>query len=79
MTIIVRRAIVADAELVSALNADVQAIHAAALPWRFKPPGPESFPPAEASVLLSKSDHLVFIGEVASEAVGRRFLQGDQP
>jgi hypothetical protein len=70
MTIIVRRAIVADAESVSALNADVQAIHAAALPWRFKPPGPESFPSAEASVLLSKSDHLVFIAEVVSEAVG---------
>jgi hypothetical protein len=65
MTIIVRRATVADAELFSALNADVQAIHAAALPWSFKPPGPESFPPAEASILLSKSDHFVFIAEVA--------------
>jgi hypothetical protein len=32
MSIVVRRATTADAELVSALNADVQALHAAALP-----------------------------------------------
>jgi GNAT superfamily N-acetyltransferase len=75
MTIIVRRGTVADAELVSLLNADVQAIHAAALPWRFKPPGPGSFPPAEASALLAKPDHLVFIAELASEAVGYAYAE----
>ena len=44
----VRRATVADAALLSALNAEVQAIHAAALPGWFKPPGVEAFPPAAA-------------------------------
>src|SRR5256885_1469700 len=75
MTIIVRRATVADAELISALDADVQAVHAAALPWRFKPPGPDTFPPAEALAIVSKPDHLVFIAEVASEAVGYAYAE----
>jgi hypothetical protein len=34
----IRRATVCDATVLSALNADVQAIHAAALPWWFKEP-----------------------------------------
>jgi len=75
MTTIVRRATVADAELISALNAEVQAIHAAALPWRFKPPGPGTFPAAEASTLLARPDHLVFIAEVDSEPVGYAFAE----
>jgi len=70
MSIVVRRATTADAELVSALNADVQALHAAALPWRFKPPGPGTFPPKDAEALLAKSDHLTFIAEVAGEPAG---------
>jgi ribosomal protein S18 acetylase RimI-like enzyme len=75
MTIIVRRATVADAELLSALNADVQAIHAAALPWRFKPPGPATFPPEEASALLAKPEHLVFIAEVNAEPAGYAYAE----
>jgi ribosomal protein S18 acetylase RimI-like enzyme len=70
MTISVRRATAVDAELVSALNADVQAIHAAAMPFRFKPPGPDTFPPAEAAALLARPDHHVFIAEVDSEPAG---------
>jgi hypothetical protein len=64
MAITVRRAATADAELVSALNADVQALHAVALPWRFKPPGPDTFPPKDAEALLAKSGHVVFIAEL---------------
>ena len=45
----------------SALNVDVQAIHAAALPERFKPPGPASFPAAETRALLAKADNLVLL------------------
>jgi ribosomal protein S18 acetylase RimI-like enzyme len=70
MTIVVRRAVLADADAISALNADVQAIHAAALPWRFKPPGPETFPPAEAAALLANRDHLVFIADVNAQPAG---------
>ncbi len=47
-TVNVRRATVADAATISALNADVQAVHAAALPWLFKTPSAETFPPLGA-------------------------------
>ena len=70
MTIAIRRATAADAELVSSLNTDVQALHAAALPWRFKPPGPNTFPPAEAEGLFEKPGHYVFIAEIDGAPVG---------
>jgi ribosomal protein S18 acetylase RimI-like enzyme len=70
MTISVRQATAVDAELVSMLNADVQAVHAAAMPFRFKPPGPDTFPPAEAAALLARPDHHVFIAEVDGEPAG---------
>lgn len=66
----IRRATARDAAVLSMLNADVQAIHAAALPWWFKPPGPESFPPAAASTLIAKPESLIFIAEVESDAAG---------
>jgi len=70
MTIAIRRATTADAELVSSLGADVQAIHAAALPWRYKPPGPDTFSLAHAAALLAKADDHVFIAEIAGTPVG---------
>jgi ribosomal protein S18 acetylase RimI-like enzyme len=70
MTVTIRRATAADAALVSSLNADVQALHAAALPWRFKPPGRDTFQPADAAALLNKPDHFVFIAEVAGAPAG---------
>jgi len=52
MNIVIRRASDADAEVVSLLNADVQSLHASALPERFKPLGPDTFP-AIAGILSS--------------------------
>ncbi len=75
MTISVRRATTADAELVSALNADVQALHAAALPWRFKPPGPDTFPPRAAEALLAKPGHVVLIAEVDGKPAGYAYAE----
>ena len=66
----VRRATSADAELLSSLNAEVQAIHAAALPWWFKPSGPQEFPPAAASGLVDNPNNLVFVAEIDSDAAG---------
>jgi ribosomal protein S18 acetylase RimI-like enzyme len=63
MATAVRTARVDDADLLSSLNADVQAIHAAAMPWRFKPPGPELFSSSAVSALLAKPDNLIFIAE----------------
>ena len=66
MPITVRRATSADAALLSALNAEVQAIHAEALPAWFKPPGPPAFPPA----LVDNPGNLVFVAEVGAEPAG---------
>ena len=71
----VRQATPADAELVSILNVDVQAIHAAALPERFKPPGPASFPAAETRALLAKADNLVFLAFVDSAPAGYLYAE----
>ena len=70
MAVTVRRATSADAELLSSLNAEVQAIHAAALPEWFKPPGPQAFSPAAASSLVNNPGDLVFVAEFAGEPAG---------
>jgi GNAT superfamily N-acetyltransferase len=75
MPMVVRRAGPDDADVVSALNADVQAVHAAALPGSFKPPGPDTFPPAAAAALLAQPDNLVFIAEDAAAAVGYAYAE----
>src|SRR5215831_7217532 len=62
MPTMVRRATSADAALLSSLNAEVQAIHAEALPTWFKPPGPPAFPPG----LMDNPSNLVFVAEVGA-------------
>src|SRR5689334_25369020 len=68
--VLIRRATAADASAVSSLNADVQRMHAEALPWRFKPPGAATFPPEAAAALIAKPESIFFIADVASEPVG---------
>src|SRR5690348_2623049 len=75
MTIAIRRATVDEAELVSSLNADVQALHAAAQPWLFKPPGPNTFQPADAEALLRTPVHYVFIAEIAGAPAGYAYAE----
>jgi len=70
MTITVRRATESDAKLVSALNADVQALHAAALPERFKPPGSGSFSSLETHELFARPDNLVFLAYFDQQPAG---------
>ncbi len=67
---VIRRAALADAEAVSSLNAEVQALHAGALPFRFKPPGPTTFPPAEAAALIGKPETIMFVAEMDGAPVG---------
>jgi len=71
----IRRATVADAATVSALNADVQAIHAAAVPWLFKEPSATTFPPAAAATMLARDDVLVYVAYLGDEAVGYAYAQ----
>jgi ribosomal protein S18 acetylase RimI-like enzyme len=70
MTTIVRLAVSADASALTALIADVQALHASALPWRFKPAGPDTLPPSEAVRLIDNPNNRVFIAETDSVPVG---------
>jgi ribosomal protein S18 acetylase RimI-like enzyme len=74
MTITIRRASEADAELLSSLNADVQDLHATALPFRFKPPS-GSFSPTEAATLIAHPNHLVFVAEVNSVPAGYAYAE----
>lgn len=70
MPTLVRPARSEDADLVSALNQDVQALHAAALPALFKPPGPETFPPSAVHALLNAPRNIVMIAELDGAGVG---------
>jgi ribosomal protein S18 acetylase RimI-like enzyme len=71
----IRRAGEADASTLSLLNTDVQSLHASALPDRFKPPGPGTFPEADARALLANPDNLIFIAEVDAEPAGYAYAQ----
>jgi ribosomal protein S18 acetylase RimI-like enzyme len=70
MATVIRRADESDVEALAALNADVQGVHAAALPWLFKPPGPDTFPPAEIADLLRRPENLLFVAEIDGTAAG---------
>jgi GNAT superfamily N-acetyltransferase len=71
----VRRADEEDAESLSLLNADVQSVHAAAMPTRFKKAGSNTFPPTEARKLLVNPNNLIFIAEVVSLPVGYAYAE----
>lgn len=75
MEVSVRRANDGDAEIVSALNHDVQAIHAAALPRRFKPPVPDTFPASAVKSLLSKPENILLLAHVGSHAAGYTYAE----
>jgi ribosomal protein S18 acetylase RimI-like enzyme len=70
MKVIVREATEADAGNISSLNTDVQATHASAVPWLFKPASPDTFPPEVVAELLDEPSNLVFIAEVESTPAG---------
>ena len=72
---IIHRASEHDADALSALNADVQAVHAAAMPWLFKRPGPLSFPPQAAAELLTQPENIVFIAEADGVAAGYAYAE----
>jgi ribosomal protein S18 acetylase RimI-like enzyme len=71
----VRRASAADAAAIVVLNADVQGVHAAALPWRFKPPGPGTFTLTDAAALIAAPNHVTFIAEVAGDPAGYAYAE----
>ena len=75
MTPIVRAATATDADQIARLNADVQALHAAALPTLFKPPTRSTLPVAEVRALLASPDARVLLAEVGGTAVGYAYVE----
>jgi hypothetical protein len=63
MNIAIRKATEEDAEILSSLNADVQALHAAALPGWFKTPGPDTFPASVVATLVGSPANFLFIAD----------------
>jgi ribosomal protein S18 acetylase RimI-like enzyme len=74
-TVSVRRAKVGDEAVISVLNADVQELHANAMPWLFKSPSAGAFPPEAAAVLLASEDSLVYLAYVDEAPVGYAYAQ----
>ena len=70
MEIVIAPATEADAEAISALNREVQAVHAAALPQLFKLPGPESLPPSDVREWLAKPENVVLLARLGTEPAG---------
>jgi ribosomal protein S18 acetylase RimI-like enzyme len=75
MTIHIRKAAERDTDMLRALNADVQALHAAALPSLFKPPRPDTLASWEVELLLTEPENLFFIAEVDGDAAGYAYAQ----
>jgi ribosomal protein S18 acetylase RimI-like enzyme len=71
----VRLANLNDAKIISALNTEVQTVHAEALPHLFKPTSPETFPASFVRHLLADPDTCIFIGSLHDEPVGYLYAQ----
>jgi ribosomal protein S18 acetylase RimI-like enzyme len=70
MKAVIREATEADADIISSLNIDVQAAHASAMPWWFKPASRDTFPPEVVARLLDDPSNLLFIAEVEVSPAG---------
>ena len=66
----IRKATLADAATISALNATVQDLHAIAHPHIFKPASTGAFPPDEVAAILAEPDTTVFLAVVDGTAAG---------
>jgi ribosomal protein S18 acetylase RimI-like enzyme len=78
MAILIRKATEQDVDVIRSLNVDVQALHAAALPWLFKLPGPDTLESWEVKPLLTEPENLVFVAEVDGVAAGYAYAEIQQ-
>lgn len=72
MSIDIRTAQPDDAEIVAELNADVQALHVAAVPWLFKD---GAMTPEAAKRLLEAPDNIVLVAEANAVPVGYLYAE----
>jgi ribosomal protein S18 acetylase RimI-like enzyme len=71
----IRLATPQDAEIISALNEEIQKLHAEALPHLFKPPSPETFPAKLVRQLLADPTTSIFIAYSSGTPVGYIYTQ----
>ena len=71
----VRQATPEDAPTISVLNADVQAVHANALPWLFKSPTAETFPPDAAAEILALPSAIVLLAFMGAQPAGYAYAE----
>lgn len=71
----VRRAVAADAPALISLNADVQQLHADALPHLFKQPTPDTWPTARIVELLSQPGRWILLAERDGEPIGYLYAE----
>jgi len=71
----IRLATPEDAAIVATLNAEVQRVHAEALPSLFKPPSPETFPASLVRQLLADPSTYIFLGSANGTPVGYIYAQ----
>ena len=71
----VRIATASDASTISALCADVQRLHATAIPMFYKPASPETFPAATVCELMASPDRRIFVAEVEGEIAGYVYVE----
>ena len=69
-TVVVRVASAADADLISGITNEVQALHAAAHPALFKPAGPDVFPPERIRALMTEEGQRFWVATVGEVVVG---------
>jgi ribosomal protein S18 acetylase RimI-like enzyme len=75
MKISIRQATLADAGAISLIGREIQALHAAALPWYFRSDDAETFSPAEFSTLLEQPNNLILIAETDSGRTGYAYAE----
>src|SRR5579862_9387743 len=75
MKISIRPATQADAGAISLLGREIQSLHAAALPWHFRPDSDETFSPAELSELLKQPNNLILVAEIDSGVAGYAYAE----
>lgn len=71
----IRTATDADAEAISLMHRDIQALHARGLPHLFRPPSPESFAPERVRSLLQHGSVRMLIGVSGAVPVGYVFAE----
>jgi GNAT superfamily N-acetyltransferase len=71
----IRLGVFADAEAISMIAADVQAVHAAAHPGVFKPPSTDCFPETEIRALMASPDRSFFVALDGDRAVGYAYAE----